>query len=398
MSAGGLLTIVGLLGLIWVQDAHAKADGSPAFSRPERLAAAEPQASLRSAPAAEEPAMRARSMRLEMQSEQAFPGRLVGCLAPALRAVGMDWSAALVRGYTGSAFSISMKEDGEGLEQADSFEWSYFYEMLDYLNCEVINVSLSGNGYAVSPEEHTRAKAKAWDMVRRGIDDGYPAIGWWMIDKSAEKPLHAGLWSLIVGYDNETKTYSAHHAGAGEFTIGWDAFGHGDPINWFYIMVFRPTAEPFDAVAAHRRAIERAIEGSEGKYPGVPTGGGHEKTYPHAAAAAHGMAAWEMWIKALEAERSSAQDISRHVRFLVPLRAAAAAYLTEIEPELPAQVHQPLREAAEWYDEVVDRLKDLGDLSEQGQFDQQEAARLVSKAYEAEQAAVGKLREVLTVM
>lgn len=395
MFAGGILAIVGLIGVIWVREAQTQADVEPLPVRTVRLATAEQNAALRAAQATAESEMSG-SMQLDFQAAQDFPGRLVGCLAPALQAAGMDWSTEFVRGYTGSAFSISMKEDGEGLEQADSYEWHHFYEMLDYLQRDVINVSLYGGDNAVSPEEHTQAKARAWDMVREAIDDGYPAIGWWMIDKRDPRP--AGLWSLIVGYDEGAGTYTAHHAGAGEYSIGWDAFGHGDPVNWFYVMVFRPSPEPFDAQAAHRRAIERAIECSEGKYPGVPTGSGHEETYPHAAASAHGMAAWEMWIKALEDGKSSVQDISRHVRFLVPLRTAAAVYLLEVQSDLPAQAHRPLREASSWYDEVVDALTDLGELSAQETVDYQGASQIVSKAYAAEQAAVAKLREALAVL
>lgn len=93
-----------------------------------------------------------------------------------------------------------------------------------------------------------------------------------------------------------------------------------------------------------------------------------------------------------------AQDISRHVKFLVPLRTSAAVYLTEVQSELPTHTHEALTEAAEWYDEVIDCLRDLGDLSARGGIDQQEAARMVSKAYAAEQAAVEKLRDVLVTM
>ena len=77
------------------------------------------------------------------------------------------------------------------------------------------------------------------------------------------------LWSLVVGYDEDAGTYTVRHKHAGEITIGWDEFGHVDPNNYFCVMVVRPPEEPVDWLAANRGVLERALEASQGKYPGV---------------------------------------------------------------------------------------------------------------------------------
>ena len=370
MSARGIITIVGLLGLIWVTEVQTQADNA-------------------------ETETRTTGVRLDLQAEKSFPGLIVSCLTTALRAIGHDWSSEFVRGYVGSAFAIAMKPDGGRLVQADTHEWHHFYEMLDYFDYETVNATIHQDT-GVSPEEHAQAKREGWNMVRRAIDDGYPAITWQAMTK--EQRAAGGrlpwLWSLIVGYDEEAGTYDVHHVNTGDFTIAWDAYGHSDPVNWFYVMVFREQTKPFDALAANRRAIERAIETSTGMYPGVPTGGGHDN-YPNAVATAHGHAAWEMWIDATKAGGLAAGDVEQHVRFLVPMRTAAVIYLTEVEVYLPERAHAPLREASLMYDDVIDALGDLGDLSASGLLDAPDATALIRKAYNAERAAVLKLQEVL---
>jgi hypothetical protein len=136
---------------------------------------------------------------------------------------------------------------------------------------------------------------------------------------------------------------------------------------------------------ANRRAIERAIESSQVMYPG-----GH--------APAHGLAAWEMWLKAFHEGTVSVNDIANHAGILIDARTAAAIYLTEVTQHFPEGAHEPLRAAAGWYDEVVDAMRDLRDLRDLGAVgapDLQEGAVILAKALEAEHAALMSLQQVL---
>ena len=264
-------------------------------------------------------------------------GTLVGCIRPALRAAGVDWSGEHLWGYLGRAFTFSMGEHGASVAQADNYEWSYFYDRLDFLNHDFIDSALyDGDGLKkASIEEHSGTKAEAWEKVRRAIDEGYPVVAWQVMSPETKNSGQSGipwLWSLIVGYDEAAGTYTVRHDGAGEFTIAWDGFGHSDPVNWFCVVIFRPAVEPFDGNGASRNAIEHAIESSQGKHPGVW-------------APVHGLAAWELWLEAFHAGSVSLGAVSHHAAFLIDARRSAATYLRQIETHFPASAAPPLQDA-----------------------------------------------------
>lgn len=324
-----------------------------------------------------------RAVELDIEA-QSSGGSLVGCLAPALQAAGMDWSTDLLQGYLGSAFAFSMKPGGGRVSQADTYHWDYYPEMLAFLEYENVSVSLKGS-HPVTPAEHTQAKADAWVRVRRALDDGYPAIVWQPMTAetraSGQRPIPF-LWALIVGYDEKAQTYTVDHSVRGRFTIRWDAFGHADRVNWFSVMIVEAQTRPFDARAAHRRAIERAIEISEGEYPGdyVP---------------AHGLAAFDMWLSSFEVGSISVPDIRGHADFLIDARSHAALYLAEVEPHFPSTAHPLLRDAGGHYEEVADAMRALRDVSGRPSPDLREGADILARAIEHERAALANLQQVL---
>ncbi len=100
-------------------------------------------------------------MQLDLQTRTT--GSFAGCLRPALRAAGVDWSLEHLRGYLGPAFAFSMKPDGGHLNQADNYEWFYFYDMLDFLEHESVSVALKGS----------------WRSRRRSMPPPRPGPGRW---------------------------------------------------------------------------------------------------------------------------------------------------------------------------------------------------------------------------
>ena len=321
-------------------------------------------------------------VQLDLQARTA--GSFAGCMEPALRAAGFDWSLEHLRAYLGPAFAFSMKPGGGHLNQADNYEWHHFYGMLDFLEHESVSVALKGV-LAVPPEEHDAAKARGWELVRRALDDGYPAIVWQAMTvetrQSGRRPIPF-LWSLITGYDEEAGTYSGHHGAAGDFTIGWDAFGHSDPVNWFCVMVFRPLTEPFDGAAASRQAVEHALEASRGERPGVR-------------APAHGLAAWEMWLQAFREGTVDVHAVGGHAGFLIEARRAAAVYLRDVEHYFPETARAALRTAADSYDRVAARISELRALCATDAPDLPRASEVLAAALEAERAALAGLQQAL---
>ncbi|HJP29513.1 MAG TPA: RNA polymerase sigma factor [Candidatus Latescibacteria bacterium] len=183
VTATGIITIVGLLGILWSRQESDAQEIVQTTPRVLRLATAEQRAAVQSALAEEgdTPEQGGRHVKLDMRAEKLFPGSLNGCLRPALRAVGIDWSPDFLRGYLGRAFAFSMRPDGGHLEHTDIFDWSYFWEMLEALDLQMIDAERKGER-AVSEEEYAQVQRRAWDAVRKSIDEGRPAISWQMYD------------------------------------------------------------------------------------------------------------------------------------------------------------------------------------------------------------------------
>ena len=94
MSVGGIAVTAGLLGLIWTREASLETQNLQNRGRAVRLASAEQRAALQVALAAETeagPKARGKKMKLDIEAEESG-GDIVGCLRPALRVAGVDWS------------------------------------------------------------------------------------------------------------------------------------------------------------------------------------------------------------------------------------------------------------------------------------------------------------------
>ncbi len=329
---------------------------------------------------------------------------LVTCLHQAFEAAQWPWSRDFLNAYIGLAFVFSMKEDGGGVWHVENYEWSYFPEVLESLgdNIEMFSSKLKGKN-PDSPEEYLKAKKNAWDAVRVAIDSGLPPIVWqpmgkeimktkrvdmlyareWALPRRGQRPY---LWSLITGYDESTQRYLVDsEASYGKFAIGWDAFGTSDPVNWFCVMIIKPHTKPFNAYAAHRLVIQRAVEASQGMRP-ANTG----------EAKAHGLAAWELWLESLrERSRVSMVFAREHASFLRSYRKAAAIYLSEIEQHFPEGTRFHLRAAAEHYDAISEEMTKLRDLDDEDALDVDSCTELVSQAFQHENEALAELQVVL---
>ena len=161
-----------------------------------------------------------RRMELDIRPENDL---LDGCLAPVLRAAGWDWSKEILQGYYGLGFIASMSEDGSYLRHRENY--LNVPPVLDMINLilqdsvEIYHLALDywsveDGQRSVSLAELSHARSKAWDEVRRALDEGFPAIVWQPVsdEMANENPnpskIHLpSLWSLIVGYDELADTY-----------------------------------------------------------------------------------------------------------------------------------------------------------------------------------------------
>lgn len=294
-------------------------------------------------------------------------GSLAGSLRPALQAAGFSWSRDFLRGHLGSAFAFSMQNNGGPLWQDGYDERLLYPQIAERLEHTMLD---------------STQQAEAWNTVRRAIDEGYPAVVRMRTTGNHSLP---GRWSVIVGYDDSMQTYTINHAGYGSYTARRDGFNAASLPYWTRIMIFRPQAVSPDAVDTGRRAIQDAIESSEGKHPGPD-------------AAAHGLAAWEMWLDAFEQGTVDLQACVGHTYFLQGARRAAATYLRQIEPDLPSDAKSPLLAAAAHYERIASDIAALRELCQGEDADLQRGADLLSGALDAERAALASLRQVLKAL
>ena len=284
---------------------------------------------------------------------------LVGCLVPAFRAAGRNWSRGFLYAYGGQAFVFNMKEGGGDIWHDEDYVYgAYSIEMLRHLGkgLEIYNVALDGEN-PVSVEEMNKVKAQAWNAVRDALDNGLPAVVWQPIsaEMAAEHPNAMlmrlpAMWSLIVGYDELANTYVVDSpASRGRFTIGRDAFGHVWPRSKkFCVIIIKPETGSFDAPIAHRTVLQRAIEASKGMRPGTTRN-----------ATTHGLAAWDMWLDNFRKGTVATRWINDDANFVKASRGWAAVYLKEVAHHFPEKARIPLNAATEHYKGVSDAMKEL---------------------------------------
>ncbi len=277
---------------------------------------------------------------------------LVGCLIPAFRAAGRDWSREFLYAYFGQAFLFDMRADGAGMWHDEDYVYgAHVLDMLERFadGFEIYSVSLNGQNPATI-EEMARTRERAWNAVCSALDEGLPAIVWQpisqeMADENPNPMLMRlpAMWSLIVGYDELAQTYVVDSpASGGRYTIRWDAFGHVWPASKkFCAMIIKPETGAFDPSASYGAVIQRAIETSRGLRPGNTK-----------KATAHGLAAWEMWLEAFRKGKVATAPIRGHAIFLKDSRGWAVAYLKEVAHHFPEDARVPLRKATEHYEGV----------------------------------------------
>ncbi len=384
MSIAGIAVIVSLLGIISARQSSSTEPEPPSQAR-VRLATPEQLAALQLAMSNREQTMSQSGRRVLLDHEPGGGG-ISGCLAPALRTVGIDWSTERYQGFLGFSYDFSMTEEGGFFWQGTALQWSIFWPMLDHLPVKRIEATLKGPND--TPEKHQAAKRRGWDAVREELDAGRLAIVWSPMtaeQRWAEEPQGPlpWMWSLIVGYDDDAGTITVRHDHAGESTIRFDELGHADPSGYFCVMILDAPAEPMDELAANRQSLQLALAASRGKYPGSQE------------PATHGLAAYEVWRAALQAGTGAEQHVPYHATYLTHRREEATRYLAQVEHVFPEAARSHVRAAAQHYRAEVDAMKKLREMFEGGAADQKEGAALVNKALEHERAALAEIQRAL---
>ena len=335
---------------------------------------------------------------------------LVGSIHGICNAARIDYSLAKVNSLLGYSFHFCIRPEGAMTEHHSVIEWALFFGVLDRLGFETrhFEAYLAENWHhsdgTRAPQPPTAKELSAlredtWNAVRASIDRGIPAIAWSpMTVAQREERVGAFEWGLLVGYDEEQRTYTVHHRWRSNkpFTVPYDEFGYNDDAQWYYVIVFGDHTPP-DERAVTMDALEDAVSYANGTH--------YDKDICCYPVAAVGFAAYEVWREALVTGLSDAASVRHNAGELKFNRQQAAEFLREVVNLFKAPVAQVLSDGAACYDMEVAALTDVRDIAraayEAGEFQEaqrREAISGIGAALAAEKLAIGHIRSALDVL
>ena len=320
-------------------------------------------------------------------SEPDYGTSLVSCVSALLQAVGApEWSATRLQGIMGHAFHFEMVEGGGGVFH-DNIDWGI---ALDFLP-EMARFRVFEATKKDTTVDLPALKREARDAALASLQKGIPPLVWQPMSleqKAAGRGAYC--WGLIVGYDEAQETYTIRHPFvSGDYTVRYDAIGHSDGVEWFYVGIFEKLRD-VDQRMLNLPALRNAVAFAEGTR--------------FKSKWSQGFAAYELWRQAFGSEEVSPKHSHYHAAILRDRRMNAAAYLRELLDLFP-EAAGPIGEAAAHYDREVAVLKSLHDLFEAGRENdgftaegRAEAGRLIGEALQVEREAISGIEAALAVL
>jgi len=252
----------------------------------------------------------------------------LGCLKACLDRLGFEISTPWLAGTTGQTFVISIDWD-----ICLSSVWccwgdAYADGTMARLGCNLgYNLELV---HVDGDDPDVPAKmANAWKRFREAIDAGHPCYSYYNF-----------CYQLLTGYDEE-----GFYIGGGATNAGQGPVSMLD-MGGIELYVASPGGPPADDRTAAREGLLFALQHAHAGNEGQP----HDINSDDA----HGLAAYDRWIAALEAgnEGGTWRAIDHYVR----CREFAVKFLEEAEERLPKEVSPLVSDARSLYQSVCDNL------------------------------------------
>ncbi len=330
--------------------------------------------------------------------------RLVSALHDMPQAAGHpEWSPARLHAVLGNAFSFEMRNGGGAMWQEANLDWWLFLEELPKLDlgCRILSFQVQ---HGDEPDDIRKTKVAAWEAVRASIDQGVPAAAY--CPMASEEPT-ARDWGLIVGYDEVNRRYTVRRRGKNIFTVRYDALEKSDRPEGFCVLVYGGP-EAGNASRVHVRTLQNAIAFANGTR--------YDLDSAPFKVDARGLAAFELWRKAIQSEaspdpgqehprsRDPVSDTMEHAGTLKDERGYAAAYLRELAAIFPVAATE-LEKGAAHYGRVAKtaakiwvvckRIRDAGRFTGEART---EVSSLISTALQAERDAIVSIEAVLALV
>ncbi len=224
----------------------------------------------------------------------------IGAIKGCLDHLGLNVSLPWLFGATGHAFILNVND-----AVCPSGPTAWNTHMIHQLGR---NLGYVADGvFAVREDgDFDERKGRAWEMVKRAIDDSRPCYGW---------ELKIPEFYVIYGYDGEGYYYSGPRCEAGRGPKAWTEVGETS-IGCLEIYALR-TGEPSDDVTTVRDSLPFVLEHAQNPpkwiYPGYRAG----------------LAGYDTWIKALVTNTAEGFGVAYNSAVWYTCRSKGALFLEE---------------------------------------------------------------------
>jgi hypothetical protein len=292
--------------------------------------------------------------------------------------LGIDVSDGWLYGASGHAFAINIHDE---LCPSGPTAWrkEQIYKFAQNVGC---NIKLL---YAFSDSpDFAECQKKAWEEVKKAIDDGLPCYGW---------EFDIPEYYIIDGYDGENYLYSGY--GQQQGTKRWNELGTSQ-IGVLENHIVSP-AQPADDKETIRQALQFAIE--QTKSPQKYT---FDNVYKC------GLNGYDQWLKTLDTGRVSAGGLAFNIQCWGECRQNALPFLKEAKERISTNGSISFDEAIQNIETVA---QEFGGLQKQFAFSPEdfekpltdekllnEASGALQKTRQAEAAALAEFEKIVAAL
>jgi len=302
----------------------------------------------------------------------------IGCIKGCLDYLDMDVSDAWLFGATGHSFLINVHE-----QVCPSGPTAWHTEMLFKLGKNV-GYEIDGVFSHKGKPDFEESRKKAWEHVKKSIDDGIPCYGW---------ELAIPEFYVVTGYDEEGYHFSGPMPEPAKIPKPWQELAAGD-IGVIEMYSVKPT-KPADDATTVKQAFEFALEHARSPKKWIYEG------YKA------GLEGFDLWIKALETDTADGFGMAYNAAVWLECRAYAVGFLKEAKERLDSKLDPLFDEAISHYDVVARQLNQVKELfpfmTRKPEHIQDEARRnkaieALKTAREAEEKGLESLQKIVDAM
>jgi hypothetical protein len=252
----------------------------------------------------------------------------LGCIRGCIDYLGIEMTDGWLYGGTGHAFVLNMSDDGS----CPSGPTAWKHEILFRLG-ENLGFSIDGVTGMKRGEGFAEAQERAWDLVRRSVNEGVPCYGW---------ELGVPEYYVVYGYDDAGYYYSGPEADEGAGPKPWRELADTG-IGWLEMRTVRPGRVADDAKTV-RDALTFALE----------IGGNSEKwILPRYRG---GLAGYDVWIRAMEDGNAGRFGVGYNASVWAKCRRMVPEFLREAKGRVSRAADSLFDEAIAHYGEVSSAL------------------------------------------